>query len=258
MKVVILCGGQGTRLREETEYRPKPMVQIGDRPLLWHIMKSFARFGHNQFILCLGYKGEMIREYFLNYEAMQSDCTVTLGREARVTQHGGHEEDGWEITLANTGLNALTGARVKRVQKYVGNEPFFLTYGDGVADVNLDALLAFHKRSARIGTVTGVRAPGRFGELTIEGEQVASFVEKPVISGGLINGGFFVFQPEIFDYIDADESCILEREPLERLAERGELCVHKPDGFWQCIDTYRDFTLVNDLWAKGEAPWKTW
>jgi glucose-1-phosphate cytidylyltransferase len=258
MKVVILCGGQGTRLREETEYRPKPMVQIGDRPLLWHIMKTFARFGHRQFILCLGYKGEMIREYFLNYEAMQSDCTVTLGPNGSLAQHGSHDEEGWEITLANTGLLALTGARVKRVQKYVGNEPFFLTYGDGVANVNLDALLDFHRRSGNLGTVTGVRGPGRFGELTIDGDQVKSFVEKPAISGGFINGGFFVFEPEFFDYLSADDDCILERDPLERLAERGQLSVHKHDGFWQCVDTYRDFSLVNDLWAKGAAPWKTW
>jgi glucose-1-phosphate cytidylyltransferase len=258
MKVVILCGGQGTRLREETEYKPKPMVQVGDRPLLWHIMKGYAYYGHTEFVLCLGYRGELIKEYFLNYEAMQSDCTVTLGRDARVQTNGSHAEDGWKITLAATGLNALTGARVKRIQRYIGNEQFLLTYGDGMADVDIGALLAFHKHHGKIGTVTGVRAPGRFGELKIDGDHVCSFVEKPVVSGGFINGGFFAFEPAVFDYLADRDSCILEREPLERLADDGQLAVFKHDGFWQCVDTYRDFTLVNDLWARGSPPWRKW
>jgi glucose-1-phosphate cytidylyltransferase len=256
MKVVILCGGQGTRLREETEYRPKPMVQVGDRPLLLHIMRTYAHYGHKDFVLCLGYRGDMIKEYFLTYEAMRGDCTVTLGEGGGVDFHRGHHESGWKITLADTGLNTLTGARVKRVQKYIGNEPFLLTYGDGVADIDIDATLAFHRAQGRLVTLTGVRSPGRFGELTLEGDGVKSFLEKPAVSGGYINGGYFVCEPGIFDYLDEQEDCILERAPLETLASDGQLSIFKHDGFWQCVDTYRDFTYVNDLWAQGKALWK--
>jgi len=256
MKVVILCGGQGTRLREETEYKPKPMVQVGERPLLWHIMRTYAHYGHKEFVLCLGYRGYMIKEYFLTYEAMRNDCTVTLGEGGSVEFHGDHDETGWKVTLADTGLNTLTGARVKRVQKYVGDETFFLTYGDGVADVDINAALDFHRSHGRVATVTGVRSPGRFGELSLERDEVKSFLEKPNVSGGYINGGYFVCEPAIFDYLDEDESCILERAPLETLASTGQLCVFKHDGFWQCVDTYRDFTLVNELWSQGKAAWK--
>ncbi len=258
MKVVILCGGRGTRFREETEHRPKPMVEIGDRPIVWHIMKHFAAHGFNEFVLCLGYKGSMIKEYFLNYEALNSDFTITLGKQAGVELSGSHAEDGWRVTLADTGQDALTGARVKRVQRYVGNERFFLTYGDGVSDVDLGRLLKEHEQRGRIGTVTGVAPPGRFGELTLESDLVASFTEKPHVTGGFINGGFFIFEPAFFDYLSGEDDCILERAPLERLARDGQLGVHRHSGFWQCIDTYRDYTYVSELWASGAAPWKTW
>ncbi len=263
MKVVILCGGRGTRFREETEHRPKPMVEVGDRPIVWHIMKHFARYGLNEFVLCLGYKGHVIKDYFLNYEAMSSDMTVTLGRGgeghgAGVELHGKHFSENWRVTLAETGLDALTGARVKKVQKYIGNEPFFLTYGDGVCDVDLDALRAFHEQSGTIGTVTGVAPPGRFGELALDGDLVTSFTEKPETTAGVINGGFFLFEPTFFDYLSADDSCILERAPLEKLSRDKQLSVYKHPGFWQCIDTFRDYQLISDLWASGKAPWKTW
>lgn len=258
MKTVILCGGRGTRFREETERKPKPMVELGDKPILWHIMKGFARYQINDFVLCLGYKAELIKEYFLNYEAMNSDFTITLGDRSSLALHSKHDEAGWRITLADTGLDAMTGARVKRVQRYVGGSTFMLTYGDGVSDVDLDALLAFHRSHGKIGTVTGVRAPGRFGELGAEGNRVASFMEKPEVSGGHINGGFFVFEPEFFDYLSAAESCILERDPLERLARDGQLMLYKHEGFWQCMDTYRDYAYLTDLWTSGKAPWKNW
>ncbi len=258
MKVVILCGGRGTRFREETERRPKPMVEIGDRPIVWHIMKHFARYGFTDFVLCLGYKGSMIKEYFLNYEAVNSDFTITLGKRGSVELYGGHTEDGWRITLADTGQDALTGARVKRAQKYIGNERFFLTYGDGVSNVELDRLLSDHEARGTIGSVTGVAPPGRFGELTLEEDRVASFTEKPEVTGGFINGGFFVFEPAFFEYVSEQDDCILERAPLERLAQERQLGVYRHPGFWQCIDTYRDYTYVTDLWAAGNAPWKTW
>lgn len=258
MKVVILCGGRGTRFREETEHKPKPMIEIGGRPIVWHIMKHYARYGHREFVLCLGYKGHIIKDYFLNYEAMGSDVTVTLGKGASVELHGRRHDEDWKVTLADTGLDTLTGGRVKRVQAYVGDEPFFLTYGDGVSDVDLDALQAFHRGSGVIGTVTGVAPPGRFGELALSGDKVTSFTEKPEVAAGVINGGFFLFEPKFFDYLSADESCILERAPLEKLSQDHQLNVYKHPGFWQCIDTFRDYELVTGLWASGKAPWKTW
>jgi glucose-1-phosphate cytidylyltransferase len=258
MRAVILCGGKGTRFREETENKPKPMIEIGARPILWHIMKTFAHFGHTDFVLCLGYKGNVVRDYFLNYETMNVDCTVTLGRAGAVEVLGDHPERGWKVTLANTGEDTMTGGRIKRVQKYAGDAPFMVTYGDGVSDIAIPDLLAFHKRHGRIGTVTGVRAPGRFGELGLDGDKVSSFTEKPLATDGFINGGFFVFEPAFFEYLTADEGCVLERDPLERLAKDGQLMMYKHTGFWQCVDTYRDYTLVSDLWQSGTAPWKTW
>ena len=258
MKVVILCGGQGTRLREETGRRPKPMVLVGDRPILWHIMKGYAQAGHNEFVLCLGYLGEKIKEYFLHYEAMNSDVTVTLGRGEELRFHHPVEEEGWQVTLANTGQDTLTGGRVARIQRYVDGETFCLTYGDGVSDVDLKALVDFHRAHGKLATVTGVRPPGRFGELALDGDTVTSFMEKPELSGGYINGGFFVFEPRVFDYLSTDASCILERDPLERLAADGELMMYRHDDFWQCVDTYRDLTLINKLWESGDAPWKSW
>ena len=258
MKVVILCGGMGTRLREETEYRPKPMVEIGGRPILWHIMKIYAHYGFTEFILCLGYKGWMIKEYFLNYAMMQGDFTVEIGKNNDIRFHNNQAEEGWKVTLAETGLNAMTGARVKRIEKYIDDETFMLTYGDGVADVNLLDLLAFHNQHGKIGTVTGVRPPSRFGELFSKGEQVVAFVEKPQSYEGLISGGFFVLNKQVFEYLDDDDNCIFEQKPLEQLVADGELMVYMHKGFWQCMDTYRDYLHLNRLWEQQEVPWKVW
>jgi glucose-1-phosphate cytidylyltransferase len=256
MKTIILCGGLGTRLREETEYKPKPMVEIGGRPILWHIMKRYAAFGHKDFILCLGYKGEVIKDYFYNYQLRTSDVTVTLGRSQSVEFHNTHPEEGWKVTLVETGANAMTGARIKRAAKHLGGEPFMLTYGDGVADVDIPALLDFHKKHGRIATVTGVHPPSRFGELVTQGERVLDFSEKPQTHQGAINGGFFVMNPAALDYLADDDACILEKQPLENLAREGELMVYQHKGFWQCMDTFRDLQLLNKLWDSGEAPWR--
>ena len=259
MRVIILCGGVGTRLREETEYRPKPMVNVGPRPILWHIMKIYAHYGHTEFVLPLGYKGNMIRDYFSHYELMNSDVTIELGKPDAYMVHQGHDESGWKITLADTGENALKGARVKRVQKYIGNEPFMLTYGDGVADVDLEKLLTFHRSHGKLATVTGVNALARFGELQVQDDTVTSFREKPqVMDSPLISGGYFVFENRVFDYLSEDESCDLEYGTLERLAEEGQLMVYRHDGFWFCMDTLRDVEALNKMWQEGQAPWKTW
>jgi glucose-1-phosphate cytidylyltransferase len=259
MQVIILCGGLGTRLREETEFRPKPMVKIGDRPILWHIMKTYAAFGHHDFILPLGYKGEMIKEYFWNYELMNSDVTIELGRTDAHCLHKCHDEEGWKITLASTGEDALKGARIKRVQKYVSDDTFMLTYGDGVAAINIDDLLKFHRGHGRAATLTGVLPTARFGELSIQDNRVASFREKPVVSDrGYVSGGFFVFTTRLFDYLDETEAGDLETGALERLAAEGELMVYRHHGFWACMDTLRDVESLNRLWAAGQAPWKIW
>jgi glucose-1-phosphate cytidylyltransferase len=258
MKVVILCGGLGSRLRGETEFRPKPMIEIGGRPLLWHVMKLYAHHGHDEFVLCLGYKGEQIRQYFLDYEAMTRDVTIRLGATPRVTLHDDGIEP-WTVTLADTGISALTGARVKRIERYITGDTFLLTYGDGVADIDLDRLVAFHRRHGRIGTVTGVRPPSRFGELLTTGTQVTEFSEKPsTTQGGYINGGFFVFNRGFFDYLwDADD-CVMERGPLESLAKDGQLEMFPHDGFWQCMDTPRDLQYLTDAWQRPQPPWKVW
>ncbi len=255
MKVVILCGGYGTRLREETESRPKPMVEVGGKPILWHIMKSFAHHGLNDFILCLGYKAEVIKNYFLNYEEHNNDFTIELGT-GMIEIHTPHEEDGWRVTLADTGLNTMTGARVKRVERYVDGDQFMLTYGDGVTDLDIKELLKFHQGSGKIGTVTGVAPPSHYGELGIAGDQVVSFREKPQMQGSFINGGYFVLNRDFFKYLSEDESCVLERGPLESLAQGGQLAVYTHTGFWQCMDTYRDYLFLNELWDQGRAPWK--
>jgi len=256
--VVILCGGRGTRLKEETEFRPKPLVTVGRYPILWHIMKIYAHYGFGDFVLCLGYKGQMIKQYFLNYEAMNNDFTIQLGNCSGISFHSSHSENGWNVTLVDTGQNALTGARVSRIQKHIETELFMLTYGDGVADVNINQLLQFHRSHGKTGTVTGVRPSSRFGELLTEGEQVARFNEKPQVKEGLINGGFFVFNREFFDYLTGDDTCRLEAEPLEKLAADGQLMVYPHNGFWQCVDTYRELELLNDLWESGSSPWKIW
>jgi len=258
MKVVILCGGQGTRLREETEYRPKPMVTIGERPILWHIMKGYAHHGFREFVLCLGYKGDHIKEYFYDYEVLNNDFTVELGAERKVEVHRNHDEVGWKVTLADTGEHAMTGARVKRVARFLDGDRFMLTYGDGVADLDVQALLRFHESHGKIGTVTGVHPIARFGELRLDDGRVAAFNEKPQLKDNYINGGFFVFERAFLDYLDEDAGCILEREPLERLVADGQLMTYVHDGFWHCMDTFRDFKLLNEWWAGGAAPWKIW
>lgn len=256
--VMILCGGMGTRLREETEYLPKPMVDIGGRPILWHIMKGFATHGCTDFILCLGYKGDKIREYFLDYEAMHSDFTIELGTPNRLEFHGTHGESGWRVTLVDTGIESMTGARISRALPHVKGDRFMLTYGDGVADIDVPALLSFHESQGRIATVTGVRPSSRFGELMASGAQVTAFSEKPRMHEGLINGGFFVLERRIDSYITADRGCVLEGEPMERLAADGQLAVYRHRGFWQCMDTYRDYQQLKTLWESGGAQWKTW
>lgn len=255
MKVAILCGGKGTRMREETEFRPKPMVEIGGRPLLWHIMNIYAHYGFKDFIICLGYKGNMIKQYFLNYEAMNNDFTIQLGNRASIQYHN-HSEADWLVTLVDTGLEAQTGIRVKKIERYIDGDTFMLTYGDGLSDINISRLLDCHKSHGKIGTVTGVHPPSRFGELVMKDNKVEQFSEKPQNMKGLINGGFFVLNRAFFDYLDDDEGCILEKKPLEKLAADGELVVYPHEGFWQCVDTYRELEVLNDMWRKSNAPWR--
>ena len=253
MKVIILAGGFGTRLSEYTEDIPKPMVTVGGKPILWHIMKTYAKFNHKDFYLALGYKAEMIKEYFLNYRSLNADFSVDLSTGS-IERYQLDDVD-WKVTLANTGLKTMTGGRVKRLKSFIGNEPFMLTYGDGVSDIDLDALLKFHKSHGKMVTVSAVHPVARFGELNIEDQKVVTFQEKPRITQGWINGGYFIIEPSFFDLIDNDDT-ILEREPLERVAERGELMAYHHDGFWQCMDTKRDRESLEELWAAGNAPWK--
>jgi glucose-1-phosphate cytidylyltransferase len=257
MKVVILCGGQGTRLREETEFRPKPLVEIGQKPMLWHIMKMYAHHGHNHFVLCLGYRGNMIKEYFLNYEAMNNDFTISLGNRHHLTHHGGHEEQDFQVTLADTGLNSMTGGRVKRVERFIDDDTFMVTYGDGVADVDIRSLVNYHYSHGKLATVTVTRPASRFGILDLEKDQrVASFAEKPQMEGWA-SAGFFVFNRKVFDYLDGDH-CILERQPLERLTAEGQLMAFRHEGFFFAMDTYREYQALNEMWDKGKAAWKVW
>jgi glucose-1-phosphate cytidylyltransferase len=254
MKTVILCGGLGTRLSEETQVKPKPMVEIGGRPMLWHIMKIYESHGFNDFTLALGYKGEVIKDYFLNYHALQSDLTVHL-QGGQVDYSNPTAED-WRVSMIDTGANSMTGGRLLRLKPHLeSGGTFMLTYGDGVSDVDLTALLAFHRSHGRLATVTAVRPPVRFGELSIEKNRVTKFQEKPQAKEGWINGGFFVFEPGVFDFI-SDDSTLLEREPLEQIAEKGELMVYKHPGYWQCMDTVRDKATLEDLWVNDKAPWK--
>jgi glucose-1-phosphate cytidylyltransferase len=257
VKVVILCGGQGTRLREETEYRPKPLVLVGQRPVLWHIMKLFAHHGFQDFVLCLGYRGWMIKEYFLNYEALNNDFVIQLGRETKIDYLDRHGEQDFGVTLADTGQETMTGGRVKRIRRYVDGDTFMVTYGDGLSDVDIKSLLAFHKAHGKLATITGVQPASRFGILTLTDKgQVTSFAEKPKMDGWA-SAGFFVFSTKIFDYL-TDDQCILEREPLERLTSEGELMVYRHDGFFYAMDTYREYQLLNEMWDRNEAPWKVW
>jgi len=256
MKVVLLAGGLGTRLREETEFRPKPMVAIGGRPILWHIMKSYAHYGHREFIVCLGYKGDVIRDYFLNYEVRHRDVTVTLGsREVQV--HNPHGEAGWRVTLAETGEATRTAGRLGRVARYLDGQQFMVTYGDGVADIDLDRLVAFHRGHGKLATLTAVRPSSRFGEVVIENAMVQVFQEKPQVHGGWINGGFFVFERGVLDLIVGDEEN-LEQSLLMKLTGMQQLAVYQHDGFWQCMDTPREMDLLNELWRQDKAAWAVW
>ena len=258
MKVVILCGGLGTRLREETEFRPKPMVNIGSRPILWHIIKYYSQFGYKDFVLALGYKGEMIKNYFCHYELMNNDVTIELGQPENMRIHHAHDEAGWKITLADTGEKSLKGARLKKVEQYISDDTFMMTYGDGIADVDINSLLAFHKAHGKLVTVTGVNPASRFGELKTDGDRVVSFTEKPQNGEGLINAGYFVFNRSILDYLSVDDLCDLEVGPLEQIAKEGQLMVFVHRGFWACMDTLRDMEYLNKLWDDGQAKWKTW
>jgi glucose-1-phosphate cytidylyltransferase len=255
---MILCGGQGTRLRDVTELLPKPMVPVGSQPIVWHIMKTYAAFGVRRFILCLGYKREAFIDYFMNYHARAADVTITLGKGGRITYHGAHAEEGWEVTLADTGEQTMTGARVARAAKYLGDdEDFFLTYGDGLANVDLAALLAFHRRHAQALTVTAVHPAGRFGEISLAGGSVRGFHEKPQTESGLINGGYLVIRRRFIDrYLNPDDpSLVLEQQPMRQAAHDDEMAAFVHDGFWQCMDTAREHQLLNELWASGKAPW---
>jgi glucose-1-phosphate cytidylyltransferase len=251
---VILCGGLGTRLREETEFRPKPMVEVGGRPILWHIMKIFSNAGITDFVICIGYRGDVIKEYFLDYEARNNDFTITLGKSHEIVFHDQHLESDWRVTIADTGQETQTGGRVKRVERYVDDDRFIVTYGDGLADIDLAALLDYHESHGKLATITTVRPLSRFGVLDLDDRGlVRQFREKPQVDGW-VNAGFFVFQRQVFDYLTEGP---LETEPLERLAEKGELAAYRHHGFWQPMDTYREARLLNDLWDQG-APWKVW
>ena len=257
MKVVILCGGLGTRLREETEFRPKPLVDIGGRPILWHIMKTYAHHGFREFVLCLGYRGNMIKEYFLNYEAMNNDFTICLGQKFHVHYNGSHQEQHFQVTLAETGAETMTGGRVKRVAKYLDGGPFFLTYGDGVANVDIRRLLEFHKSHGRLATVTTIPPISRFGIMDINpANEVMHFAEKPQ-SKEWASAGYFVLEPQVIDYIGGDD-CIFEREALEKLANDGQLMAYRHDGFFYAMDTFREYQVLNQLWSSGQAPWRVW
>ena len=257
MKVVILAGGYGTRISEETDVKPKPMVTIGGKPILWHIMKIYSTYGFNDFIILLGYKGYFIKEYFANYFLHQSDITINM-QTNKMEVHNNSSEP-WKVTLVDTGLDTMTGGRIKRAQKYIGNETFLLTYGDGVSNVNIKESIKFHQSNENAITVTAIQPEARFGNLDIdENHKIKKFVEKPKNEAGWINGGFFVCEPEIFNYVTEDEACIFEQDPLKNLAIDGKMSAFKHDGFWQPMDTLRDNQKLNQMWKEGKAPWKIW
>lgn len=257
-KVVILCGGRGSRLNEETDVTPKPLVEVGGRPILWHIMKIYSAYGFNEFVLCLGYKGACIKEYFYNYHALMNDFTIHLGGQEKISYHNRSEECDWKVTLVDTGFSALKGARIKKIEPFIDSDYFLLTYGDGVADIDINSLLRFHRKHGKICTLTGVRPPSRFGDLVCEKGVVKSFTEKAQASGGLINGGFFVCNRKIFDYLSLDDSCDLEKGALEDLAKRRQLMVYQHKGNWECMDTIREKEHLNELWNTGNAFWRIW
>jgi len=257
VKVVILAGGYGTRISEESQLRPKPMIEIGERPILWHIMKLYSHYGFNDFIICLGYKGYYIKEYFAHYFLHESDVTFDFTKENQAEVHH-HSAEPWKVTLVNTGLETMTGGRVKRIQPYVGNEPFMLTYGDGVSNIDINALVSFHRQNGKLATVSSVQPGGRFGALDLtSGDAVRGFTEKPKGDGSWINAGYFVMQPEIFHYLK-DDRTVLEKEPLEHLAGDGELMAYKHEGFWYPMDSLRDKNYLEELWKSGEPPWRIW
>lgn len=257
MKIAILAGGFGTRISEESYLKPKPMIEIGGQPILWHIMKEYSHYGFNEFIICCGYKQHVIKEYFADYYLHGSDVTFDFTKENEMVVHNNISEP-WKVTLVDTGLNTMTGGRVKRIQKYIGNEPFMLTYGDGVSNVNIKSLLEFHLSHGKIGTMSVYNAGQRFGIIDMDKESnVKQFREKSIDDGSLINIGFMIMNPEIFDYIDGDDT-VFEKKPLETLATMGELKAYKHEGFWQCMDTKRDMDKLNELWDEGDAPWKLW
>jgi glucose-1-phosphate cytidylyltransferase len=258
MQVVILCGGQGTRIRDVADDIPKPMIPIGGRPILWHIMKGYSQQGFNDFVLCLGYKSWVIKRFFLDYHLAGTDFSLRVGSSSSVRVHGSGASEDWQVTLAETGEDAMTACRLKRVEKYLTGDRFMLTYGDGVGDVDLHALLDHHASQGTIGTVTAVRPPGRFGEIELDGPRVVEFMEKPLMARGRISGGFFVFQRCFLDRLGSDPSLVLEHAPLVDLAREGQLAAHCHEGFWHPMDNSRDYQHLNELWAKGEAPWKTW
>ena len=258
MQVVVLCGGGGTRLREETEFRPKPMVEVGGWPILWHIMRYYSSFGHDRFLLCTGYKGQMIKDYFLNYRQTANDVEIELANGRTTLLDSEEDTLGWSVRIQDTGVETLTGARLKLAMKYVEEDTFLATYGDGVANVDIDALVSHHHSQRKLATVTAVRPSSRFGELSLDGNAVESFREKPQTGEGWINGGFFVFNKKIFDSLLVGDNVSLEQGVLEDLAARGELSVFRHTGFWQCMDTYREMCLLEELWRSGNAAWKTW
>jgi len=257
--VVILCGGMGTRLREASEKLPKPLVDIGGKPILWHVMKTYSHFGFRRFILCLGYKSDLIRRYFLDYREHQNDFTLSLAQDEAPRWHDSTRVEDWDITFVETGLLSGTGARVKRVSRYLDQDIFMLTYGDGIGAVDLDALLAAHAEGGRVGTVTGVHPASRYGEMHVEGNQVSEFNEKPTLATGWVSGGFFAFKREMVDnYLDDDPELFLEHKPLRSIAADGQLTIYRHEKFWMGMDTFRDWTELNNLWDSGEAPWKVW
>ena len=257
MKVVILAGGLGTRLREETEFRPKPMVPVGDRPVLWHIMKTYAHYGHKEFIICLGYKGEVIKDYFRNYHWNTSDVTLRLGAHPEIKYHNEHDEEDWEVTLIDTGQATQTGGRLKRALPFIDDETFLLTYGDGLIDSDINESIAYHQSRESIATITAVSPAGRFGDLEMEDGVVTSFMEKPDSDTHLINGGYFVLNRGIGEYL-TDDACVLEQEPLVRIVQERKMSAYLHSGFWQCMDTFREQQMLTRMWESGDAPWKVW